>query len=140
MNRTKLINIAIACVLIIVSVVLLIFGIKNVNKTKSYNKTTAVITQIESDYDVAIEQYDYTVYVKYTIDGIEYENVLGSYLQGYKEGKEVEIYYSPTNPNDILAASPFTIYMSFVIAGVAFVAGIILMVRAFIKKQDVITQ
>lgn len=69
---------------------------------RGYVETTAVIERIETEYrgldENRIEQYDHTVYVRYTVDGEEYAGRSDTYDGSYKEGMEIKIFYDPENP------------------------------------------
>ena len=84
--------------------------------TRGYEKTTAVITRIDEErvWSAADEtnEIDYTVYVTYTVDGKEYNEILGSYAPGYKAGKELEVLYDPADPTRVSTASVgFSLYL-----------------------------
>ena len=92
--------------------------------------TTATITRIEEEYNITDEQYDYHVFVKYTVDGNEYETEYGSYHSGMHEGDEVELWYMSSDPMNITSGNkdlaPFI--------GLGFAAlGLILLVVDVIK-------
>ena len=75
-------------------------------ENRGYKETTAVIQQIDKTYIGTDEdgdsEYDYDVYVKYTVGDKEYDHRLLNYYQsGYKKGKNIRIYYNPKNPEDI---------------------------------------
>lgn len=84
----------------------------NINFRNNALETTAVISSIEryrdSDGDTR-----HTVYVRYTIDGREYEGRLNYYSSGMYEGEEISIYYRPEQPNRILAKSSFSFFIIF---------------------------
>ena len=68
-------------------------------QTKGYAETTAVIERIEEHGDFDDTSYD--VYVRYSVDGREYHGESDFYSAGYREGKEIKIFYIPDNPEQI---------------------------------------
>ena len=74
-------------------------------ENNGYVKTTAIITQIDETYtgtdSDGHSEYDYDVYVDYTVDGKEYHGKSDLYQSNYEEGKEITIYYNPENPEEI---------------------------------------
>ena len=65
--------------------------------------TVATITEIERDTDYDDED-TYTVYVKYTVDGVEYEGALDYYSAFMRVGDKVKILYLPDNPNRMVSS------------------------------------
>lgn len=123
----------------LVLIVFSIFAFMNNEKTKNYPKTEAVVSKTElyedayTDADGNRVEATYTVYVKYTVDGVEYEEVYGQF-SGYKVGDKKTIVYNPSNPKEI--SDPPSMILAFIIliGGIgAFVGGIISAVRA-VKK------
>ena len=99
---------------IIFSVVGLIFFIAGIAMTsydtnfkKDALETTAVISSIET-YRDSDGDTSHKVYVKYTVDGKEYEERLNYYSSGMRMGNEIQIYYKPEQPNRILGKSEFS--------------------------------
>ena len=77
-----------------------VFGVATLN---GYKKTTAVIERIESRSNGTgrTRSRSHDVYVQYTIDGEEYHGVVHEWKAGYREGKEITIYYRPYAPGQI---------------------------------------
>lgn len=72
-------------------------------------KTYATITRIDVEVDLSSDSdydYNYYTYVSYSVDGVNYNEIpLGTYFTGMKEGQEIQIYYMPDNPKDIMYAN-----------------------------------
>lgn len=68
---------------------------------KTALSTTATITDIQRRRTGSKKhrKTSYTVYIKYTVDDTEYENILGYYVKGMYEGQTVDILYDPANPS-----------------------------------------
>lgn len=81
-----------------------------------YESVSAVITKID-EYEIAVNEdntpeYQYDVYVKYRVNDQEYDGKLDYFEDGYKKGKEIQIFYDPSNPEKIHGDSKnFGIYL-----------------------------
>lgn len=78
--------------------------IDGINFRKGAEQVTGVISHIESYRNTSLSDSNtevHDVYVKYTVNGQEYERMLGYYDSSMYAGKEIEIYYSPENPAEI---------------------------------------
>lgn len=68
-----------------------------------YLPVVATIVEIQETW-TGDNEYAYEVYVDYTVDGTAYRHVrLGNYSSGYREGKEINLFYNPANPSQIEA-------------------------------------
>ena len=67
---------------------------------KTANKTTAIITNIE--YKSMIDDEIDNVYIKYYVDGKEYNGKLDEISSNMYTGKEIDIFYNINNPNDFI--------------------------------------
>ncbi len=107
--------------LIGVGVIIAVFGIiflvvslfvtkSNEEFKKNALTTTAVITDIRTDYKrVGGETKKYReAYVQYTVDGKVYNEMLDYYTTGMSEGQSITVYYNPSNPEDIRGADSDT--------------------------------
>ncbi len=101
----RLITLVMTLLFLAAGIFLIIMGFKNGRMQKTFIETTGVITRIERVERVGNDrEYDYFTYVKYTVDGKEYESELGEYSASFKEGAELKIKYDPNDPNTIIAA------------------------------------
>ena len=81
-----------------------------------YKETKAVIDHVDEIYIGMDEdggsEYEYNVFVRYSVDGKEYYNESDFYAAGYEAGKEIKIYYNPDDPSQIHGNSQgFGIYL-----------------------------
>ena len=80
--------------------------------SKGFEKTTAEIVSItELPKDFADEDTEYDVTVRYTVDGTEYTEKLGSYSPSYSVGKTIHVLYNPSNPAEVHSGNGFGIYV-----------------------------
>lgn len=85
------------------------------------------------------EQYEYTVFVDYTVDGKEYKHVeYGAYSSSMKVGQSVEIKYDVNDPSKIQSPGGKTIIIVFMILGGAVVVfGIYRTIKGFkVDKEN----
>ena len=103
----KLFNILFPIVAVALGIVVIVLGVNRMNSKKLYDaSTTGVIVGIEREWNGTdsdgYDQYSYTVYVDYEIDGKKYENAeYPSYNSSMKKGDEVKILYQSANPENI---------------------------------------
>ena len=129
--------------LIPAGLMILIFGSVMIfwgKDTSSYKETDAVVTRAdlyESADEADNHEATYTVFVKYSVDGKEYEEEYGIFT-GYKEGDSVRILYNPEDPADIAQPGNNTLMaIALIAAGLAAViGGIISLVKAVQKQKE----
>ena len=128
-------------------IILIVFGviIFGINKeNQNYIKTNAIVSRMDLVRESYIDENHneveatYNVYVKYSVDGKEYEEELGE-LSGYKENQEITIYYNPDDPVKITQTKSLVLPIVMILFGfVSFVGGIISGLNAIkrIKKMN----
>ena len=114
-----------------VGILLIIFGVVifSINsKNQNYIKIEAVVSNTElveeSHTDENGNTVDdvYNVYVKYTVDGKEYDTELGE-LSEYKVDDKITIYYNPKNPSQITQSKSLILPIVLIVAGIASLVG-----------------
>lgn len=103
-------------------------------QTKGFKQTDATITRIDKNWraynnETMEDEYDYDVYVKYTVDGKEYEGKADTYDESYAEGKEITVFYNPSNPAEIHGDSGIVSYFLMGIGAIVAVVGVVMLVR-----------
>lgn len=121
--------------LIPLGLILTIFGIVvfSINmKNQNYIKTESTISKVELVEEEHIDangdtvQATYKVYVKYSVDGKNYEEELGELAGEYKEGEKMTIYYNPKNPSEITQTTSLVLPIVMIVGGIAaFIGGIV---------------
>ena len=109
-----------------------------VSRTEAYEEPTTSGEEVVDLFDVFENERDKknTVYVKYTVDGTEYEEVFGI-LTGYKEGDKIKICYDPDDPTILI--QPGSLLHPAVILAVgiaAIIAGIVCLRKDFGGSED----
>ena len=112
-------------------IILIVFGVIMfmINKeNQNYIEIEAAVSKTELaeeahyDNDNNYVEATYIVYVKYTVDGKEYDEELGE-LSGYKKDQKVTIYYNPQDPSKITQTKSLILPIVFVVAGVVSLVG-----------------
>ncbi|MBQ8086747.1 MAG: hypothetical protein IJ232_11650 [Lachnospiraceae bacterium] len=107
---------------------------------KGYVETTAVIDhidEIERGYDEDnVMQYDYDVYVNYSVDGKEYTGKSDYYSGSYKEGMEIKISYDPNDPTKIHGDSKGMGIILMIAGSVTIVVCVVLLIAAGMVKRN----
>ena len=114
--------------LIPVGLILIIFGIVFFTVSKqnqNFVKTEATV--VKAEMDEVIDEKDrknatYTVEIKYTVDGKEYEGELSG-VSKYEPGDKMTIYYDPDDPAKITQTKSLIIPLVMVAVGIAALAG-----------------
>ena len=96
-------------------------------------ETTAVIDHIDEIYVGTdadnMSEYQYDVYVNYTVDGKDYQSRSDYFSGRYKPGMEIKIFYDPSDPSRIHGDSlGFGIYL-LIIGPILFAVPVILFIR-----------
>ena len=130
--------------LIPMGIIFIIFGIIMFvinNKHKDYIETEAVVSSAElaqeayTDVDGNYVEATYRVFVKYSVDGKEYNQELGE-LSGYKKGDKITIAYDPKDPSQISQPIGVIIPTIICVAGVAALVGGIVSGVKTVKRID----
>ena len=124
----------------IILMIVSIFVFRAVDHTKDFKKVEAVVSKLEpaeaeyTDDQGQFHEATDTVYVKYTVDGKEYETNYGEFT-GFKVGDKKTICYNPMDPTEISSPAGMLLPIAMLAGGaVAFIAGVISLFRAA-KKQ-----
>ena len=125
-------------------VILLIFGIVSfgsVKDARNFIETQAVISKTELYQEAYTEkgerhEAEYNVFVKYTVDGKEYESELGI-LSGVKEGDSMKVYYNPADPGEVVQMRNQAVipYVALGVGAVALIGGVLSIVKALQKMK-----
>ena len=101
------------------------FVVMQFSEYSGKKETTAIITRVSKKYSNDINNdVSYKIFVKYEIDGKEYQSSFGGYVIGFKPGKKVKIYYDPKNPEKIGNKSIDNMVLMFPVIGlITFIVG-----------------
>ena len=90
---------------ILAGLVFIGFGVFNLIQQGKYIETTAVVSNVDYEFDYVDEETDVEITVRYTVDGKEYESILNSTSTNYKVGDTLKIKYDPKDPSKVINAS-----------------------------------
>lgn len=136
----KLFSFIFAVVFVVAGVFVIVMGVNRLNSKNDYDaSTTGVIVGIEREWsgtdEDGFDQYDYTVYVNYEVDGQKYENVkYPSYDSSMQKGDEVEVLYQSSDPTNIAEGNlTGNATIMLVIGAVCTLFGVAAVVKAIIR-------
>ena len=135
-SRVARFFIPLGIILIVFSIFLFISGEHN----KDYIKTEATVSKSvlvqEAYYDNEGNLQDaiYKIFVKYTVNGQEYDTELGEMLER-KVGDKITIVYNPSNPNEISQPSSLILNIAFLVGGIASLTGGIVSAVNAVKRN-----
>lgn len=92
--------ILLAVLMLLANVIPNTFRVLSRTFSDSYEKTTAVITEIREE-KITATRIHHTVFVLFQADGNSHMTELDTIVEGMQVGDEVEIYYDTTNPDNI---------------------------------------
>lgn len=123
-------------------IMLIVFGIliiAPIQRIKNFPKTQGTVSRLEleqegySDRD-GYHEPTYRVFVKYMVEGREYESEYGVF-SGYEVGKSVSVAYNPADPTDIAQPNGMLVPILMIAAGVAALAGSVINIINTTKKR-----
>ena len=125
---------ALARFLIPAGIILIVFGVVFFGASKRnqhYKQTSAQVTSVtleeaaSTDVNGNRTEATYTLGIRYTVDGKEYENDLSG-MSKREAGDRIVIYYDPDDPNMITQIKSLIMPLVIIAAGIgAVVAGIV---------------
>ena len=125
---------ALARFLIPAGIILIVFGVVFFGASKRnqhYKQTSAQVTSVtleeaaSTDVNGNRTEATYSLGIRYTVDGKEYENDLSG-MSKREAGDRIVIYYDPDDPNMITQTKSLIIPLVIIAAGIgAVVAGIV---------------
>lgn len=113
--------------------------IDGINFRSGAGQVTGVISHIESYRDTSLSDSStkvHDVYVTYTVNGQEYECMLGYYDSSMFAGQEIEIFYNPENPAEIKGKDGVTNIILPLFGLVFLVIGLVLINNDRKRKQQ----
>ena len=123
-SKTARFLIPLGIILIIMSILLFVIG----NHNKNYIKIESTVSKVElvkeetTDSEGNTDEAIYNIYVKYTVDGKEYDTELGE-MSKRKVGDKITIVYNPNNPSEISQPSSIILNICLLVGGIASLAG-----------------
>ncbi len=123
--KNQVVKIFSSAILLVGGVLFIAMGAKNLSDINSFSEVSAVVTevQVETSIDADGEEtVNETVYVDYTVDGKEYNEILQFASGSYEKGDTVTVLYDPQKPEYVTGATKKTSMIS-IGAGILFALG-----------------
>ena len=130
--KKEIISIIIAIALLAGGIANIVLGVKSAKEIKNFPSVTATVSDIDVEYTTDSDgttTTNETVYVKYIINGDEYDSVLQYAPGGLTQGEELEAKYNPEKPDYITAATKGSSTIQTVVGAVIAVIGAGLFVK-----------
>lgn len=123
-SQTARFLIPVGIIFIVFGTVMFMINTKNQDyvKVEGFVSKAELIEEAHTDIDGNHVDATYKVYVKYTVDGNEYDQELGE-LSGYKEGDKITIYYDPDDPSKITQTKSLILPIAIVVVGITSLNG-----------------
>ena len=99
-----------------------------------YAETPGVIDHIE-DHEIAADEIEHRVYVRYTVGGHDYVSLFDEYQPGFVPGKAVTVRYDPADPSRIVSGSKVLPVILIAVGGLIVLAEIFIFVKGHREKQ-----
>ena len=136
-SRTARFLIPLGIILIAVSILLFVVD----NHNKDYIMTEATISKVELvreetyDADGNREEAMYNIFVKYIVNGTEYDTELGE-MYKHKVGDKITIVYNPEDPSQISQPSSMILNIVLLVSGIAILVGGIISAINALKRHN----
>ena len=113
-------------------IALVVMGFKDLRYQKEYVPATAVVSSVQHVEELRNAHTD--IYVKYTVDGKQYESLLQGYQGKWNVGDEIQVRYDPADPAVVVSVGPSSTTMMFIAGAIAIVLGLAGAIRLFINR------
>lgn len=128
----------VACVLILAAgVAFIIFGCISFKEVKTFPEVSAVVTRVDKEIvnNGEDSSEEITAYVRYTVDGKEYNEILQNHSGNISENDQITVRYNPEKPEYVTGATKGSGTLQLVVGIVLCVAGTVSAAVAFIKGR-----
>ena len=135
-SRTARFFIPLGVILIAFSIILFIIG----NQNKDYIKIESTVSKVELSREETIDSEGntepamYKIFVKYTVDGKEYDTELGEMYEK-KVGDKITIIYNPKDPTQISQPNSIILNIAMLVGGIASLTGGIISAVNAVKRH-----
>lgn len=125
-------------VAILGGILFIVLGCVGISQVKNFPEVEATVTSVEIettiDEDGATSETA-TVYVSYTVDGTEYNEILDDSNSDMKEGDKLTVRYNPEKPNKVTATTKTAGFVRIAFGAVILLAGLASAVLLFIRGR-----
>ena len=101
-------KIAAIIVLIAGGILFIVLGFSGLKEIRSFPQTKATVVAVEREWVADAEGYDteqLTFHVSYTVDGMQYEEILQNAKGSLEKGDQIQVYYDPQKPEYVSGAT-----------------------------------
>ena len=124
---------------LVIGIVFVVMGFVDIKQSKSFPEIDVTVTRVEKEISYDADNTmteETTVYVSYTVDGEEYEEIILNNASGsLKEGDKLTVHYNPEKPEYVTAATTTSAIVKIALGAVAALAGVIIGLLAIIKGK-----
>ena len=123
---------------LVLGILAIVFGVKGMSEAKNFPEIKALVTDVDKTvtYDSDNNSTEeYTIYVKYTVDGKEYNEILNGGSGNIKEGDEITVRYNHEKPEYVTDVTTKTATLFIVIGAAVTVFGLGSLAFVFIRKR-----
>ena len=135
MNNQKIKKLLVSLMIIAAGIAFIIFGSISFKEVKNFPEVQAVVTKVETNIvqDDEGTTEEKTIYVQYTVDGVEYNEVLQNTSSNAQENETITVRYNPEKPEYVTGATKASGTLQLAVGIVIAVAGLASAVITFIK-------
>ena len=122
-------------ILIIGGLVFIFLGFTSLKEVNSFAKVEAVVSRVDVEETVDEEgtiTTNETVYVKYTVDGKEYDELLQFAKSGCKVGDKLTVLYNQKNPSYVSGATKTMAFVYLGAGALVAVIGLFILFRSLV--------
>lgn len=136
-------KILVPVILLIGGIIFLVLGINALKAVNSFTEISAVVSRVDIQRSADPDESDtVTTYVRYKVDGKEYNEILQFAGGDYTEGETVKVLCDPDNPSYVTGATMTSSIIYIVIGAVMALIGLGIGVSPFVfvwlgKRQTV---
>lgn len=106
--KNPVIKILASVIILAIGIVFIVLGAKNISQINTFPQVSAVVSEVVTETSTDADGNDTTeetVYVSYTVNGNEYNEIL-QYAEGsYNKGDSITVQYNPENPSYVIGAT-----------------------------------
>jgi hypothetical protein len=106
--KNRIVKLIASVIAVLGGILFVVLGCVGISQVKNFPEIEATVTQVEidttTDSDGTTSETE-TVYVSYTVDGTEYNEILDDSSSNMKEGDKITVRYNPEKPNKVTATT-----------------------------------
>ena len=136
--KNRIVKLIVSVVAVAGGILFIVLGCVGISQVKNFPEVEATVTSVEIDTTIdedGTTTETSTVYVSYTVDGKEYNEVLDDSSSNMKEGDIVTVRYNPEKPNKVTATTKTAGFVRIAFGAVITLAGIVAVLRLLISGR-----